>query len=170
MRNIQYGILAVLAQLTLPPTLSAQAGPPDRATVGEVLAVTQRLFDAMKLKDTASMRRVFHPTAKLVGMRPTPGGPPRVQVLTADEFIAFVGRDARPDWTERAWDPEVRIEGTLATVWAAYDFHFGSTFSHCGVDALHLLKTDEGWRIMAIADTYQTVGCPRRPAPGGLTR
>jgi hypothetical protein len=63
------------------------------------------------------------------------------------------------------WSPVVTVDGTLASIWAPYDFHFGTTFSHCGVDAVHLLKTVDGWRITALADTYQTTGCPTRPAP-----
>jgi len=132
----------------------------------EVLAVVQRLFDAMRTKDTAAMRQVFDSQAVLVGMRPgRDSTPPHVQRITAAEFAAFVARDKRADWTERAFNPQVRVSGTLATVWAEYDFHFGQTFSHCGVDAVQLLKTAQGWRIMSIADTFVLEGCTSRPAP-----
>ena len=57
------------------------------------------------------------------------------------------------------------MSGSLATVWAAYDFHFGQTFSHCGVDAVQLLRTAQGWRIMSIADTFVREGCVPRPPP-----
>ena len=80
--------------------------------------------------------------------------------------LGRVGRDARARWTERAWAPEVRVSGTLATVWAEYDFHFGTQFSHCGVDAVQLLKLPErGWTIVSIADTYVAAGCPLREPP-----
>jgi hypothetical protein len=59
------------------------------------------------------------------------------------------------------------VRGTLATVWAEYDFHFGTTFSHCGVDAVQLLRTAAGWKIVSIADTYETEGCARRTPPAG---
>lgn len=131
----------------------------------EVLAVVQRLFDAMRAKDTATMLRLFDRDARLVGMRPGREGPV-VQRLTAAEFAAFVARDTRAPWIERAWSPEVRISGTLATVWAEYDFHFGDTFSHCGVDAVQLLLTPDGWKIMSIADTFVREGCARRAPPG----
>jgi hypothetical protein len=57
------------------------------------------------------------------------------------------------------------VSGTLATIWADYDFHFGQTFSHCGVDAVQLLKTAEGWKIVSLADTFVLEGCERHPAP-----
>ncbi len=133
----------------------------------EVLAVTQRMVVAMERRDTAALAAVFAPGARLVGMRTRAGDSvPFFQELTVEQFARFVGRDSlRGPWIERLWEPEVRIEGTLASVWARYDFHFGQRFSHCGVDAFHLLKTRDGWRITALADTYQTEGCPRRPVP-----
>ena len=155
--------------LTAPPA-AAPATPASGTRVTddeqEVLAVVQRLFDAMRTRDTAAMRQVFDSQAVLVGMRPgKDGAPPHVQRITAVEFAAFVARDQRPQWTERAWNPQVRVSGTLATVWAEYDFHFGQTFSHCGVDAVQLLKTADGWKIMSIADTFVREGCETHPAP-----
>jgi SnoaL-like protein len=130
-----------------------------------VLAVVQRMFDAMRTKDTAAFREIFEPNAKLVGMRTRPNGEQVVQVLPWDRFGTFMFNDTRVPWIERAWSPEVRIRGTLATVWAEYDFHFGQTPSHCGVDAVQLLKTPTGWKIVSIADTYEQNGCPQRPPP-----
>ena len=142
---------------------TAQAGA--EAETRAVLATVQRLFDAVRTKDTAAFRDVFEPSARLVGMRTKPNGEQVVQVLPWDKFGAFMVNDTRTPWIERAWSPEVRIRGTLATVWAEYDFHFGQTPSHCGVDAVQLLKTPAGWKIVSIADTYEATGCPRREPP-----
>ena len=132
----------------------------------EVLAVVQRLFDAMQAKDTAALVKLFDPQASLTGMRPgRDGGPARVQRLTPAEFAAFMAKDQRESWIERAWNPQVRVSGTLATIWADYDFHFGQTFSHCGVDAVQLLKTPDGWKIVSLADTFVREGCEHHPPP-----
>lgn len=130
-----------------------------------VLATVQRLFDAMRTKDTAAFREIFDVNAKLVGVRTRQNGEQVIQVLPWDRFGAMMASDQRAPWNERAWSPEVRVRGTLATVWAEYDFHFGQTPSHCGVDAVQLLKTPAGWRIMSIADTYEPTGCPKRDPP-----
>jgi hypothetical protein len=155
--------LTLVAGVTTPRPAIAQGNAASEEKA--VLAVVQRMFDAMKAKDTVAFREIFEPNAKLVGMRTRPNGEQVVQVLPWDRFGTFMLNDTRGPWIERAWSPEVRIRGTLATVWAEYDFHFGQTPSHCGVDAVQLLKTPTGWKIVSIADTYESAGCPQRPAP-----
>lgn len=156
-------LLFLALQLCLFTTLGAQNPPPEEH---QVLAAVRRLFDAMRSRDTATMRSLFVRDARLFGVRTRQTGEVVLQSLTADQFAAFVARDTRAPWIERAWDPRVLVRGTLATVWADYDFHFGTQFSHCGVDAVQLLKVpDRGWQIVSIADTFETQGCPRRPAP-----
>jgi hypothetical protein len=130
-----------------------------------VLATVQHLFDAMRAKDTAAFRAVFEPGARLTGMRTRPSGEVVLQSLPWEQFAMRSLNDTRGEWLERAWSAEVRVHGTLATVWAEYDFHLGGKATHCGVDAVQLLKTGGEWKIVAIADTYEPTGCPQRPAP-----
>ena len=91
----------------------------------------------------------------------TRGGVSRVQVLPVSGFIEALG-GATETWNERMYSPEVRIDGPLATVWTEYDFHLGTQFSHCGVDAFQLLKTSAGWKVVALSDTARREGCPKR--------
>ncbi len=157
---VVYLILALCGAAALP----AQASP--AGDEREVLATVQRLFDAMRTRDTATMQSLFAPGARLVGMRTRQTGEVVMQALTAGQFADFVARDTRAPWIERAWSPRVMVRGPLATVWAEYDFHFGTQFSHCGVDAVQLLKVpDRGWQIVSIADTFEREGCPRREPP-----
>lgn len=157
--------LAAIVAVVSSRSAIAQSGQGSRGEEQAVLATVQRLFDAMRAKDTAAFRDIFEPNARLVGMRTRQNGEQIVQVLPWDRFGAFMASDTRGPWIERAWSPEVRIRGTLATVWAEYDFHFGQTPSHCGVDAVQLLKTPAGWKIVSIADTYEPTGCPAREPP-----
>jgi uncharacterized protein (TIGR02246 family) len=126
-----------------------------------ILQAVDSLFLGMKTRDTALVRRVFEPGARLVGMRPR-----GIQSLSVGQFVAFIARDTRGEWVERAFDPEVRVDRTLATVWAEYDFHLAGQATHCGIDAVQLLKIGQSWRIVGMADTYIVEGCPPRPALG----
>lgn len=149
----------LLAATTVPFALTAQTAPGSpSAEEKEVLATVTRLFDGMRARDTAMIRSAFAPGAELVsvGMRE---GKPGVAPTSADEFIRIVGSATGPQWDERIHHTEVRIDGTLASVWTGYDFYLGDKFSHCGVDAFHLARFPEGWRIISLADTRRREGC-----------
>ena len=97
-------------------SLEAQAAPAKSLGAEEqaVLATVQRLFDAMRTKDTAAFRDVFEPNARLVGMRTRQTGEQVVQVLPWNRFGAFMASDTRGPWIERTWSPEVRVRGGIA--------------------------------------------------------
>lgn len=122
-----------------------------------MLAVVERLFEGMRARDTTMVRSVLHPEARLLttGER---DGTPFARWVDVDAFVGSIARADRP-LDERLFDPEVRIDGSLATVWVFYHFYYGDEFSHCGVDAVQLVRTDAGWRIMQIADTRRRDGC-----------
>lgn len=123
-----------------------------------VIAAVQSLFDAMRTRDTVAIRAAFTPNAQLVSIRSTPGAPPRVNVVSVSAFAASIGR-ATEELVERMWDPRVEVAGDIASLWAPYDFRRGRSFSHCGHDAAHLVRTAEGWKIAAITYTTTTAGC-----------
>jgi hypothetical protein len=158
MRSLRLILAAVL--LSLPSVVDAQASnaaPDERAAV---LAVVQRLWDAMKARDTAMARSAFDSSAVLSRVV-NRNGEARVQLTRVSEFIDALSRATEP-WNERMFSPEVRIDGPLASVWTEYDFHLGDKFSHCGVDAFQLLKTSAGWKIVALSDTARREGCQRQ--------
>lgn len=152
--------LTLIACLFMPLGAHAQPSAPAPDERAAVLAVVQRLWDAMKARDTTMARSVFDSSAMLSRVV-TRNGETRVQLTPVSGFIEALGR-AREPWNERMFAPEVRIDGPLATVWTEYDFHRGDTFSHCGVDAFQLLKTSSGWKIVALSDTARREGCPTR--------
>lgn len=125
----------------------------------EVLAAMNRLFDAMRARDTASIRALAHPHLRTF-IPADVGGQPAIRTNTIDTFIAQIGAAAeRLD--ERPIDPEVRVDGRLASIWTYYEFTIGSNFSHCGTDAFHFVKDSAGWIITGLAYTIQREGCSR---------
>jgi len=133
-----------------------------------VVSTVQATFDAMGVRDTNALKTLLHPKAHLVATLES-GDSTVVRVSTRDEFIAQIAR-AGPRPLERMWDPEVRVSGGIATLWAPYDFHTGTTFSHCGIDSVHLARTPSGWQITSIIYTVVRPAdrCP--PSPLGASR
>lgn len=157
MRRILLPAAIVVAALsTAPGHATAQ---PSSSAEQEVLAVVNRVFDGMRTRDTAAMRSAFDTAAKLVTTS-TRNGQPTIRSTLMTDFIAIIARAPATDTLkETIYDTEVRIDDNLATVWTGYDFHVNSRFSHCGVDAFQLVRTTEGWKIIAIADTQRRDGC-----------
>ncbi len=127
-----------------------------------VIQVVQDLFDAMQRQDGEAIKILHMPEVALI--RVTDNAKPLVQLGPADRFInSILNAPAEP--RERMWNPEVRVDGNLATLWAPYDFHLGDKFSHCGVDALQLVRTDAGWRIVSIACNMHQEDCDHNTPP-----
>ncbi|MBK7596184.1 MAG: nuclear transport factor 2 family protein [Gemmatimonadetes bacterium] len=149
--------LAALLILAVPGSASAQQPAAPAGAHDSVMAVVKGLFDGMRTRDTALMRRSFAPGTVLGGV-PAAGKP--AEFLAVDAFIGSIAKaPAAMLLDERIYDPEVRIDGGLATVWTFYAFFVGDRLSHCGVDAFQLARTSGGWKIIALADTRQQTGC-----------
>jgi len=82
-----------------------------------------------------------------------------IDPIGADEFAAVVAKATGPKWDERITSMSMQFDASLAAVWAPYEFWLGDKFSHCGVDAFHLAKLPEGWKIIALSDTQRREGC-----------
>jgi len=125
-----------------------------------VLSTLQRVFDAMRARDTTGLREAFDSTARLTGVLDSSARPTRHQ--TVSEFLASVSTTP-PDraFDERMYDPEVRIEGPIALLWTYYTFREGKRFSHCGTDAVTLMRTGGAWRIVNWIWTVRRTGCTR---------
>lgn len=125
----------------------------------EVLAAMNRLFDAMRTRDTASIRALAHPHLRMF-IPAQVDGAATIRTNTIDAFIAQIAA-ASERLDERAIEPEIRVDGRLASVWTYYEFVIGSTFSHCGTDAFHFVRDSTGWIITGLAYTIQREGCRR---------
>jgi hypothetical protein len=158
MNRLAFPVLLALAGCAGP---RPSAAPAPKAESAAVIAVAERLFAAMEARDTAAIRALFLPQAQIVAVEQVDGNP-RMRARGIAEFLPGIV-SAPETLVERMWDPEVRIDGGLATLWAPYDFHRGAQFSHCGIDAFQLVRAADGWRIAALSYTIQREGCTPRP-------
>ena len=134
---------------------------PDPAAQAEVLAVVNRLWEAMRTNDSTMARSVFDSSARMVSIVDR-NGARSVRWSPVDGFVRAIGSATTP-WIERMVGPEVRIDGNLASVWTWYDFTVNGAVSHCGYDSIELARLTTGWKIIYIADTRQTTGCDKPP-------
>src|SRR4051812_47795280 len=151
MRSLRW--LGGVAATALVCASSLHAQTPQDSDRAAVLATVQKVFDAMRTRDTSLLFQAFDTTGRLAGVAGR-GGSPSVSLTTPAQFATgFLRAPAGDVWNERIFDPEVRIDGNLAQVWAYYTFHRNGTFTHCGVDAFMLLKVGGTWKITQLADS-----------------
>jgi len=131
----------------------------DKEAERQVIDAVQKTFDVLAAKDEAGLRKLFLPDARLIAMR---NG--KVSSTPIDQFASRIATMQEPI-LERMWTPKVLVEGKIGVLWAEYDFHRSGKFSHCGIDVVNLLKTEEGWMISSIQYTVETEGC--KPSPLG---
>ncbi len=125
-----------------------------------IRTVIDQLFRGMELGDSAMVRQCFANPTTMVTIKTDPSGNAEVvRVPSMDGFVKAVGSPRAEIWKEEIWNLKITVDGALAQAWCDYAFYVGNTFSHCGVDAFHLFKGPEGWRIFHIADTRKTSGC-----------
>lgn len=151
----------ILLLVLFPGALGAQTAAEKEA----VLKPVNQLFDAMRKHDSALARGAFAPEGRLLSISDK-DGKVTVRAISPDQFAGAVGRAAgTPPWNEPYYDPEIRIDGRVATVWTWYDFLAGEKWSHCGIDAFQLAKLDDGWKITQLVDTRYQTGCKTPAAP-----
>lgn len=125
----------------------------------DVLDVVVHLFDGMRAGDSSMVSSCFY---KQVDMFTSYTNKKGEAVLVKDDvqkFINAVGTPHKEVWNEKIWDTEIRVDGNLAQVWTKYGFYLDEKFSHCGVDAILMTRTKDGWKIFHLSDTRQRKGC-----------
>ena len=142
-------VLALLIVTVLPATTGGQAVSEREA----VLHVVQAFFDTMTAKDVNLAREILMPQGRFHAANLRGDGRPD-RSFAVEEYLADL-QASKQAMRERIWNPEVRIQGRIATVWAPYDFWIDGKFSHCGVDAFDLIKTEKGWKIAGGAYTLE---------------
>ncbi len=123
------------------------------------MKTVQQLFDAMAARDESAIKAVLTADAKIASIRANQA----MSSTTGAEFAARIAAAKEP-LLERMWQPRVLIEGGMATLWAAYDFHRGGTLTHCGVDSVTMFEAAGGWKISGVYFTVvEAAKCPPSP-------
>lgn len=154
----RFPVLATLAvcALLLTAARPAAAQASDRE---QVLAAIDTFLVGLRTKDTAIMNRFVDSTTRMTLLRPAAGGGVRVVVMTGPQFITNVTAPTGPFLDEPIRNPVVQLDADLASVWAEYQVRINGAVSHCGYDALHLVRRNGRWMFLSIADTFRRTGC-----------
>ncbi len=122
----------------------------------EVLAVAQQFFEALEKGDTSTFRSLFLDDARndFVQEKDTNI---RAGSRSPESFKFDKDRIIRERFLQDG--VEIMIHNRIAIIWGSYNLWINDKFSHCGVDAFTLLKTDTGWKISSLSYSMETEGC-----------
>lgn len=136
---------------------------PSPMMVANVIDTVNHLFNGMRARDSSAVRDVMHSGAYMATIATGEDG----AVLrhgNVEQFIAAVGQAPEPVLDERIDGIDIRIDGAMAFVWTPYRFYVGERFSHCGANAIVMIREPRsrtGWLITSVTDTRRTEGCER---------
>jgi hypothetical protein len=127
-----------------------------------VMKVVDLFFVAINTSDAALMKKIALHDSMTYSVREQDDG--RWILRARPQTYDFDPANWGPEkLTERYWDPTVLITDHIAVFWAPYDFYVDGEFSHCGTDAIDLVKVDGDWRIGNSRWTVQKTSCVMNP-------
>ncbi|MDF1698461.1 MAG: nuclear transport factor 2 family protein [Saprospiraceae bacterium] len=119
----------------------------------------ESLFKAMYEGDGILAKSVFTEDAVLQTVHVNKEGKITAKTGELEQFVTAIGTPHEKVWDERVTNLKINIDADLAQAWMDYSFYVGDEFSHCGVNAMHLIRSDGEWRIVHIIDTRRNSDC-----------
>lgn len=145
----------------------------DSAAAAEVREALRAYYARLSARDWLLFSQSFWRGGIITTKWMPPGEPAeRVYVQTIDDFIrrAPQGPDRLAVFSEEPVRMDVVTYGSLANAWVVYRARFGATRdsveTHFGIDAFHLMRHRDEWRIASLTFANEVPGRPlvvRRP-------
>jgi hypothetical protein len=158
---------ALLASAAVALAGSPAASGPAGHQVGEeatVLAAMDRYVTAISMSDLETMAAMQTPDGMTYRARPVEGGGTEVVGRPNSYWIDPARKDGRTH-RERYWSPTVLVRGSIAVVWAPYEFWVDGKTSHCGVDVFDFVKISGEWRVANAMWTVEPDACNELQPP-----
>lgn len=146
---------------------SAPSFEPDRK--GQVLNAAEAFFAALRSPDkTALADHLLDEAVIFVHDRRNPAKPNTMIVPAGAHLEGWL--NSAPGVDEYMKYHSVLVDGTMAHVWGPYVFLLNGKPTHCGINSMSMVKTDDGWKVgntsftMTAVDECEALGAPEAPA------
>lgn len=140
-------------------SLMAQEQSMETSAEKEVEAVINTMFKGMHEGDSAMIHSVMGADVRMETTATNKEGEPVLFQGSLERFLSAVGTPHDEIWDERVSGLKIMVDDNLATAWMDYSFYAGDKFSHCGVNAMSLFRSAEGWKIIYLIDTRRKEDC-----------
>jgi hypothetical protein len=111
-------------------------------------------FEALHQKDTVKIQSICSSEIILQSVSESAKKGNKLSDEKAEEFYKSIASiPSNMKFQEKILSYNVQIDGTMAHVWAPYEFYFNDKLSHSGVNMFTLFKEKDTWKIIYLIDT-----------------
>lgn len=140
--------------------LSSQWALAQSSDTLQIQQTINRFFEGMKSADSTVIKTTITSTCSLRTVATSKDGNVRLIDEPMSAFLTAVGtKKEGVIYDERLQSFDINMDGPMATAWTPYRFYVNEKFNHCGVNVFTLMKTTDGWKIIAIIDTRRKENC-----------
>jgi hypothetical protein len=125
-----------------------------------VMITLDQVARAISARDPELLRPLLRPYGTFTVVDEKPDG---TRSLTSGAWDAYLQRmkPGPEKYEERMYDVEIRVDRTVADVWAPYNFFLDGKLRHCGINHFQLVF-EGGWKIQNVTWTQRMKGCAAR--------
>lgn len=120
----------------------------------EVQKCIENFFEGFHQKDSIKMKLVCSDKIILQSISENPLKGNKLSDETAKEFYKSIASiSVSMKFQEKILSYNIQIDGSMAHVWAPYEFYLNDKLSHAGVNTFTLFKEKDSWKIIYLIDT-----------------
>lgn len=127
----------------------------------DVSAAVDKLFELMTAHKPAEIIQLHTPESQLTALIKERDGKNRIENLSREAFSKFF-EVKRAEIKEQMYESQTYVFGDLALVFGRYVFTVNNKLAHCGLNAFHLIRTAEGWKLGNSISTIEPQGCTEK--------
>lgn len=120
----------------------------------DVQKVIEDFFVAFHQKDTIKLQSVCSDKIILQSISESVTKGNKLSTESSAEFYKSISSiPSSVKFNEKILSYTIQIDGTMAHVWAPYEFYLNEKLSHSGVNTFTLFKEKDNWKIIYLIDT-----------------
>jgi len=120
----------------------------------DVQKVIEDFFVAFHQKDTIKLQSVCSDKIILQSISESVTKGNKLSTESSAEFYKSISSiPSSMKFNEKILSYTIQIDGTMAHVWALYEFYLNDKLSHSGVNTFTLFKEKDNWKIIYLIDT-----------------
>ncbi|KAF2337271.1 nuclear transport factor 2 family protein [Flavobacterium daemonense] len=120
----------------------------------EVQKTIETFFEGFHQKDTLKIKLVCADKMILQSISESVSKGNKLSEEKANEFYKSIASiPSIMKFQEKILSYTIQIDGTMAHVWAPYEFYLNDKLSHSGVNTFTLFKEKDSWEIIYLIDT-----------------